>query len=479
MKIHVKSIYQKLFMIGLVVMVTMLGIFTYMQARSQQYTLLRKGYEDSLSDVLDNIERDLKDVRKTMQFIAGNPVLQKIFLHKYASDLKANNEVEENLELSFWYQVTSPNSFIDDLKVLSATPIGSYGNFISYDENIENYAWFLKLQDTKEPLLYMQDNQLYYAYPILEKNSLHLTGVINAKLDSAKLIEELENSSGEKGWQLFVNQEKLGEKILHVDTLELVKTSDLYPITLKYHVEISLIEINLVTMLIVIILSNSIIVILFLYYRRVISKNHEQMMSEEKKQEELKLTALKAQINPHFLYNIMSMINWKAKYSGQKEISEIAVELSNFYRTALNKGEEMITIGEELSNIESYIKLKQKLVETPFTYEIICPEIYRNDKILGFILQPIVENGILHGIGSLEKGGHLKIEVTSRGDELFLIVSDNGKGMAHPEELYTLPTKGYGIKNVHQRIALKYGNQYGVSLKSNEDGTKVVIHLKR
>ena len=222
MKIHVKSIYQKLFMIGLVVMVTMLGIFTYMQARSQQYTLLRKGYEDSLSDVLDNIERDLKDVRKTMQFIAGNPVLQKIFLHKYASDLKANNEVEENLELSFWYQVTSPNSFIDDLKVLSATPIGSYGNFISYDENIENYAWFLKLQDTKEPLLYMQDNQLYYAYPILEKNSLHLTGVINAKLDSAKLIEELENSSGEKGWQLFVNQEKLGEKILHVDTLELV-----------------------------------------------------------------------------------------------------------------------------------------------------------------------------------------------------------------------------------------------------------------
>ena len=94
-------------------------------------------------------------------------------------------------------------------------------------------------------------------------------------------------------------------------------------------------------------------------------------------------------------------------------------------------------------------------------------------------MQPIVENGILHGIGSLEKGGHLKIEVTSQGDELFLIVGDNGKGMAHPEELYTLPTKGYGIKNVHQRIALKYGNQYGVSLKSNEDGTKVVIHLKR
>ena len=401
---NIKSRYQKLFMIGLVILFTLLGIFMYIQAKAQQYAILRKSYEDNMSDVLDNIERDIKDVRKTTQFIAGNPVLQKIFLHKYSSDLKANNDVEENLELNFWYQITSPNSFVDDLQVLSVTPIGTYGNFISYDKNIENYSWFQTVKKSKEPLLYMHDRQLYYVYPVLEKNSLNLLGVINIRIDTVKLIEELDNLSGEKGWQLFFEQEKLGEKLIQADTLELEKKSNIYPITLKYYVEISLVEINLITMLLTIIISNIIIVISFLYYRRVISKNHEKMRLEEKKQEELKLIALKAQINPHFLYNIMSMINWKAKYSGQDEISEIAVELSNFYRTALNKGEEMISVKEELSNIESYIKLKQKLVEKPFTYEIICPDEYLQDKILSFILQPIVENGILHGIGSLEEG---------------------------------------------------------------------------
>lgn len=101
----------------------------------------------------------------------------------------------------------------------------------------------------------------------------------------------------------------------------------------------------------------------------------------------------------------------------------------------------------------------------------------KGTRILGFILQPIVENGILHGVGSRDEGGCLQIEVIAKDKDLFLVVKDNGKGMENPEDLYERPTKGYGIKNVHQRLVLKYGEGDGVSLKSNENGTEVVVHV--
>lgn len=203
---------QKLFVLALFIIMTIVGLFTYAQVKEQQYAQVRNGYEDSMSTVFDNLDRDVRKVRKTMQFIAVNPVLQKLFLRRYDSVLQANNDVAENLEVTFWYQITSPNSFIDQLDIYSATPLEAYGDFISYDANLQSYDWYREIEKTHEPVLYGRGYQLYYAYPIMEKNTLHLLGAVHVCIDTERLLQELADSSSKKDWGLYFDGQKLGEK---------------------------------------------------------------------------------------------------------------------------------------------------------------------------------------------------------------------------------------------------------------------------
>lgn len=198
---------------------------------------------------------------------------------------------------------------------------------------------------------------------------------------------------------------------------------------------------------------------------------------------EYELKALQAQINPHFLYNTLSMMNWMAIRSGQMEISKVTLALSTFYRTALSKGEDMVTVETCIRNMEAYLEIQLTMHDHNFTVEWETDPDIKNEKMPKLLLQPVVENAIEHGIDEKEEGDKkLFLSFKGQGDDVEIIVRDNGTGMEQEkaETLVTYQAKGYGLKNVNDRIRLLYGESYGIQIYSAPgEGTTVIMRFPK
>ena len=201
-------------------------------------------------------------------------------------------------------------------------------------------------------------------------------------------------------------------------------------------------------------------------------------------QKESEMRALRAQINPHFLYNSLSLINWKAIEYEQEDISEITLALSNYYRTSLNKGKNTLSFEQELSNMQSYLKIQQIMHDNSFDVVIKVSEEVLSCESLNLILQPLVENAIDHGIDLLtDRKGVITVEAglqtDEEGNELVCVtVSDNGVGMDKETagNFLTAQSKGYGARNVNDRIRLYYGDRYHLEVQSKPgEGTTITI----
>lgn len=182
------------------------------------------------------------------------------------------------------------------------------------------------------------------------------------------------------------------------------------------------------------------------------------------------LRILQAQINPHFLYNALSLISSKAILSGQDEISRLAQLLSTFYRTMLNRGRQTVTIAEELNNVRSYVEIQQIMHSDSFEAVYEIEEGLLEYMIPNMLLQPLAENAILHGLDYKESPGKgiLTISAYEDEDDIVFKVMDNGSGMT-PEQCESIlhaESRGYGVKNVNQRIQLYYGETYGITYHS-------------
>ena len=198
---------------------------------------------------------------------------------------------------------------------------------------------------------------------------------------------------------------------------------------------------------------------------------------------EYELKALQAQINPHFLYNTLSMMNWMAIRSGQMQISKVTLALSTFYRTALSKGEDMVTVENCIRNMEAYLEIQLTMHDNNFTVEWETDPEIKNEKMPKLLLQPVVENAIEHGIDEKEEGDKkISLSFKGVGDDVVITVRDNGMGMEQEkaETLVTYQAKGYGLKNVNDRIRLLYGEEYGIQIFSTPgDGTNVVMRFPK
>lgn len=184
---------------------------------------------------------------------------------------------------------------------------------------------------------------------------------------------------------------------------------------------------------------------------------------------ETQFKALQAQINPHFLYNCLSLINNKALMNNQPEISQMSQLLSVFYRTTLNKGKAETLLQNEIKNVTSYIDIQRLLHDNSFDvlYQIDpnLPEI----EVPNLLLQPLVENSIIHGIlPNKTKRGQLFVTITKVMGQIYFTIMDNGIGI--PQEklstLLTTDSSGYGLKNVHERLILAYGEGSGLTINS-------------
>lgn len=198
-------------------------------------------------------------------------------------------------------------------------------------------------------------------------------------------------------------------------------------------------------------------------------------------QKESEMKALQAQINPHFLYNTLSLINWKALAAGEEDISKMTLAMSTFYRTSLNKGKNMLRVEDELKNTRAYLEIQSMMHDHDFDYEILTePEILSCES-LNLILQPLVENAIMHGIEQKTTGrGRITIRGWMQDECIWFSVEDNGIGMdaETAQRILTIQSKGYGVRNVNERIGLMYGAEYGITVESTiGEGTRMMLHF--
>lgn len=204
----------------------------------------------------------------------------------------------------------------------------------------------------------------------------------------------------------------------------------------------------------------------------------EQKISLEQKKKEADLKVLEEQINPHFLYNTLDMINWIAYERGDEKICEIIESLSDFYRLGLNSGESIYTVRQEIQHVKAYMKIQKERFHGMVNCYFDVQQEVCSCAVVKIILQPLVENAIVHGILPMKKPGNIWISVYKDKDEVVLSVLDDGVGFKE-KQIKKMRSDGYGLYNVDERIKMYFGSSYGLFLENGEDGkgAKVTIRI--
>ncbi len=211
----------------------------------------------------------------------------------------------------------------------------------------------------------------------------------------------------------------------------------------------------------------------------------EKVRKEEISLRKTELNALQAQINPHFLYNTLDSIAWMCEEERTKEAVEMVNALAKLFRISISKGHELISIERELQHATSYLQIQNFRYRNQFTYIIEADEDCLNYLCNKITLQPIIENSIYHGLDRMVDEGEIAIRISQTDKDIIMEVEDNGLGMTEEQCLEILHREssdrtGIGIKNVHDRVQIYFGEEYGLHIESElDEGTKVVIRMPK
>lgn len=218
-----------------------------------------------------------------------------------------------------------------------------------------------------------------------------------------------------------------------------------------------------------------------------IRKLMREIVREHEAKRKSELNSLQAQITPHFLYNTLDNIVWMIEGDKKEEASEIVMSLARLLRISLSKGKNIITLEDELEHVRNYLLIQSMRFKDRFTYEIHIQQGIRHLEVIKLIVQPIVENAIYHGMEGMYGDGEIIIRAYTKEKDLYISIKDNGMGM-QPEqaealldvtkEVVTEKGNGLGVRNVHERIRLYYGEPYGLTIfTAVDEGTEVILHL--
>ncbi len=213
----------------------------------------------------------------------------------------------------------------------------------------------------------------------------------------------------------------------------------------------------------------------------------DDIVRQEGEKRRSELEVLQSQINPHFLYNTLDSVIWMTESGQQTEAIQMVTSLARLFRISLSKGKSIIPLADELEHARHYMNIQQIRYKNKFTTEIEARPGTEGLYTLKLIIQPLLENAIYHGMASAEDDGLIRVTAYREGEDLLIDVEDNGLGM-RPELAASLldedrpevRTKGSGIgvRNVHQRVGLTFGEGYGLAIFSEPDeGTLVRIRL--
>ena len=205
------------------------------------------------------------------------------------------------------------------------------------------------------------------------------------------------------------------------------------------------------------------------------------------------MKSLEARINSHFLFNTLASINSIAEIEGSERLCTMSIALGNMFRYAIKTKSELVTIREELDHVNDYVSIQSIRFDNRFLLETRIPDSMYGLTVLKLILQPLVENAIVHGLQNCQTGSRVSITGERKGALILLLVSDDGQGMdkeqlaelrqslkeeARFTELGHRNNRSIGIRNIHSRIRLYYGDAYGLSIESRKnEGTSITIKL--
>lgn len=212
----------------------------------------------------------------------------------------------------------------------------------------------------------------------------------------------------------------------------------------------------------------------------------EQIRAEQKRKREYELALLQSQIKPHFLYNTLDLIYVLCESGMASQGAKVTKSLADFYRTSLSSGKEVVTIQEEIKNIENYLYIQRERYYDMLQFEIIFESRMEDYAILKMTLQPLVENAIYHGIKPAGEEGMVRVSGRMEDNMLILLVEDNGMGMSK-ERLNSVLTeqepeygRHFGLRSVEQRLRLFYGAQFSMKVESELGrGTSIELRIPK
>lgn len=214
----------------------------------------------------------------------------------------------------------------------------------------------------------------------------------------------------------------------------------------------------------------------------------EEIIRQQNERRKSELDALQSQINPHFLYNTLESITWMIEAQKNEEAVIMISELAKLLRVSLSRGKTIIPVKDELQHRRSYMNIQLVRYKERFQMEFQTDKEIEDYCIVKLVIQPILENAIYYGVGNMDEDDEGKITVRGekKEDDIYIIIEDNGMGMRKEvlENILKDNNKvpkhgsGVGVINVHSRIQLMFGEQYGLEIYSEPDeGTRVVIHI--
>ena len=213
----------------------------------------------------------------------------------------------------------------------------------------------------------------------------------------------------------------------------------------------------------------------------------DDIIEQEGQKRRSELEVLQSQINPHFLYNTLDSVIWMTEAGRYEEAIQMVTSLARLFRISLSRGKSIIPLADELEHARHYMNIQQIRYKNKFTTQINALPGTDGLYTMKLIVQPILENAIYHGMASAEDDGLITVTARREGEDLVIDVADNGLGM-RPEVAASLLDEdrpeirtsgsGIGVRNVHRRIRLTFGDRYGLTIFSEPDeGTTVRIRL--
>ena len=212
----------------------------------------------------------------------------------------------------------------------------------------------------------------------------------------------------------------------------------------------------------------------------------EKVYKMELTQKQAELEFLQMQINPHFLYNALDTISWMALAKGNMDVSEMTIALAELLRATIKK-ESFITLREEMNTVKDYLLIQQERFGDKISSEYFVEEDAYSCMVPNFILQPVIENAIIHGLEPKIEKGKVSINISIQDEFLTFLVEDNGVGMDEKEilDLYKKcrennTKQSIGLKNVYRRLLLCYGEASMLKIESKkEQGTRISFLIPR